>query len=278
MAAESLQLRNIPQLQWLQQQTPLKLEWTPGLHAAARKAAREGNIAVLHTLLTHSGFHHWNGADGGKAHYCSHTECKGGLPCTHCICVLDFCLQTLQVYKAAATSGQLPVLARLFGAVHLFSWDDVHDRTSGLNRYLSCYNPAHSLDRRLLTSAAAAGQLPVIEWMHNEIPPALWTASLPAAIEAAARAGKLPVISWLQHHSAQVSWTAEFTTSAAAGEGQLDMLKWLCLECTPPCPVDETTMARAASSGSLETMQFLRLLSPPCPMDDSATTSAVFNN
>ncbi|KAK9822926.1 hypothetical protein WJX74_005235 [Apatococcus lobatus] len=97
MAAESLQMRNLPQLLWLEQQTPLKLEWNPGLHAAACKAAGEGNIAVLHTLLTHSGFHHWDGADSREAHYCIRTECRGSLPCDQCKLVLDFCLKTLRV-------------------------------------------------------------------------------------------------------------------------------------------------------------------------------------
>ena len=45
------------ELEWLDQQTPLRLEWSLDLHVAACKAAREGNIAVLRTILTSSGFH-----------------------------------------------------------------------------------------------------------------------------------------------------------------------------------------------------------------------------
>ena len=56
------------EVQWLEQQTCLQLAWTPGLQAAACKAAKAGNIAVLHTILTCSGY--TPVSIEGHRHYC----------------------------------------------------------------------------------------------------------------------------------------------------------------------------------------------------------------
>lgn len=280
-----MQLPDSAQMVWLEQRTPLLLDWTPGLHAAAREAARDGNIGVLRTLLARSGFHLTSNCDGplnGKLHHCSRPDCIDIMQHYACgrmgnICgqTLEFCVGKLKVYKAAASAGQLPVLAWLFGQVHPFSWHDIHQLSNQRGPYWDSWGPG--LEARVLSAAAATEQLQVLAWLHKEMPSDLWSSVLLTAFKAAAWANRLPAVIWLHDHSNPKDWTTVFS-SEAAETGHLDILRWLCLECVPPCPVDELTMAFAAGSGKLESLQLLRSLNPPCPMDESATGHAMWQN
>lgn len=292
MDAHSVPWHDAAQLQWLEQRGPLQLAWTPDLHAAACEAAQEGNIAVLRTLLARSGFHlatHCDGELSGKMHYCSNLTSRGS-PYCHCrqyggrleskdtrlVCrqVLDFCHGTLRIYKAAASSGQVPVLAWLFAEVHPFPWHEIEARTQGKSR-LARRNLG--LVMGLLAAAAASEELQVLAWLHAEMPSDMWRRSLFAAFEAAAKANSLPVVVWLHDHSDPEDWTAKFST-AAAEAGHVNILRWLCIECLPPCPVDKTTLAFAASSGQVESLQLLRSLKPPCPWSSDAVSMAIREN
>lgn len=142
------------ELEWLDQQTPLRLEWSSELHAAACKAATEGKIAVLRTILARSGFHCRSQAS--NRHHCQDATCSASSSCALLYLTLSFCTQKLKVYRAAVISGQVPVLAWLFHEVHPCPWEalDAH-----------C-----GLVSRLLCAAAASGQLPVLLWLHEELP------------------------------------------------------------------------------------------------------------
>ena len=287
MGADGAHAHDLAQLLRLEQRTPLQLDWTPGLHAAACEAAREGNIAVLRTLLARSGFHlttHCEGQLSGKLHYCSppastvstqcpqlRHQCKCRDASSNCQQVLDFCRCALRIYKAAADSGQVPVLAWLFGQVHPFPWEMISDETCSFP-YMK--GGGSSLEKRMLVAAAANEKLQVLAWLHAQLPADLWSGSLFAAFKAAAQANRLAAVMWLHDHSDPEDCTATFS-SAAAESGHPNILRWLCLECVPPCPVDASTMASAAGSGRLESLLLLRSLNPPCPMDESATREAM---
>lgn len=249
------------ELQWLDQQTPLRLEWSSGLQAAACKAAREGNIAVLRIILTRSGFHCISRK--GHQHYCLDATCNDISSCNQLLSTLQFCIEKLRVYTAAVASGQVPVLAWFFREVHPCSWAEICD---------------FDLLFQLPCVAAASGQLPVLSWLQGQVPSKLWKRwLLLSAFTAAARDDRLQVLEWLRNHSDHQDWTAEFSAAAAEFAG-VRILRWLCFECSPPCPMDVTAIASAAAAGRLEMMQFLRSLSPPCPMDESATLAAMRGN
>lgn len=293
MGTDDAQAHDLAQLMWLEQRTPLQLDWTPGLCAAAREAAQEGNIAVLHTLLARSGFHLTTTCDGqlsGKLHYCSlsassdrrqHCDCpRLNYQCrcrdtsSACQRALDFCRCAVRFYKAAVCSGQVPVLMWLFGQVHPFKWLVISNQTRSSS---DIYDEGPGLETRLLVAAAASEQLQVMAWLHAELPSDLWSGALFAAFAAAAKANRLLAVAWLHDHSNLEEWTANFS-SAAAEFGHLRILRWLCLECMPPCPVDELTMTFAARSGKVESLQLLHSLTPLCPMDGSATREAMCHN
>lgn len=254
-------LLDLAELEWLDQQSPLRLQWSSELHAAACKAATEGNIALLRTILARSGFHCRSQAS--NRHYCQDATCSASSSCALLCLILSFCTQKLKVYRAAVTACQVPVLAWLFHEVHPCPWEALH---------------AHcDLVSRLLCAAAASGQLPVLLWLHEELPSQLWKHLVLTTFKAAAQADRLPVLEWLRDHSDHQDWTADFSAAAAKVAG-LRILNWLCLRCSPPCPVDATTMASAAAAGKLGMLKLLRSLSPPCPMDDRATDSAMSRN
>jgi Ankyrin repeats (3 copies) len=115
-------------------------------------------------------------------------------------------------------------------------------------------------------TAARAGQLCVLEWMHQariNITNPLGGEDMPpvSAVDAAAEGGHLHVLKWLQAHASQDNAyfgggrASQDAMDSAASRGFLEVVKWLHVHRTEGCSVK--AMDGAARAGHLRVVQWL---------------------
>lgn len=124
-----------------------------------------------------------------------------------------------------------------------------------------------ALAKDMLTAAAGAGQLHVLDWVNNVGYPSEHVDAQPAA--AAARHGHLAELIWLVSHGCPM----DMTVAAAAAEGShLKVLRWAR---EYGCPWDERTCAMAAKAGALAVLEYAR--QHGCPWNGTVYLCAAEN-
>ena len=119
-------------------------------------------------------------------------------------------------------------------------------------------------------AAAAAGNLPVLQWLRMQVPPVPWDEDV---CTAAAERNDLSMLEWVRGQDPPCPWDS-VCTSEAAGNGNMDMLKWMQAQ-QPPCPFTAFCTSRAAEAGRLNVLQWLRReVMPPCPWSGACTRAA----
>ncbi len=127
-----------------------------------------------------------------------------------------------------------------------------------------CFN------KEVLRKAVEKGDLPMVQWLRAQDPPAPWGRG---ACATAATRGDIGMLGWLRGQNPPCPWDASVTKAAAASPGKLEVLIWLRSQ-DPPCPWVRDSVTQAAASNDVETVQWLRAQDPPCPWGRDACAAA----
>jgi hypothetical protein len=113
-------------------------------------------------------------------------------------------------------------------------------------------------DGRCCAAAAALGDLPMLQYLHQRGCPMSGR-----ECQIAGEGGNLDMLAWLRSLHPPPPWL--FTTASAAAAGQLQVLQWIAEHESQGMVHDAWLCARAAEGGHLHVLRWLRSLEPPCP-------------
>ena len=153
-------------------------------------------------------------------------------------------LKRLGPRDLASLAGASHGCAAAVAATALMQWAKCTKRTAA--GHLGFPLPPLCL-KKACSHAARAGNLGVLQWLHNTGCP--WDATTACA---AAGGGHLEVVKWLHKHGRPLSC---MTCAHAAGGGHLEVLQWAREH---HCPWDSRTCYHAAGAGHLEVLQWAR--------------------
>ena len=220
---------------WLEQQTPVVLQFTSGL---IQEAVTAGNIPVLQLLLQRCINYQTSAREQFQMAFWEHlwdhpSKWRHSTPDSwqHFLC------------ETAASEGQLPVLAYIQEQVDLQTWGST-----------------------LCSAAAAAGQLAALAWLQERMPVEAWTS---ATCTAAVQAGQLEAWRWLCLDCQPPCPADESTLSMAAAKGHLETMKFLCSHASGDAA------SPALPCGNLECVKWLREQDPPCEWSDGCIDAAI---
>ena len=123
-------------------------------------------------------------------------------------------------------------------------------------------------------SAARAGSLEVLDYLHGLIPADLNAANLAAVATVAAEAGAVRVLRWCRTRGLPLAALGPDLAAAAAGAGELECLRFLH---EVGCPFHATAAWRAAQGGHVSVLEFIAGGAWPgggVPWDESTCSEA----
>lgn len=116
-------------------------------------------------------------------------------------------------------------------------------------QWLDAYRPQYSISTSVMDSAAFAGNLEVIQWLHEHRSEGCTT----HAMDSAAACGHLDIVKWLHYNRSEGCSTAAMDTAAAGGH--LRVLQWLDANRKEGCST--VAMDFAIFNGHLHVVQYL---------------------
>lgn len=138
-------------------------------------------------------------------------------------------------------------------------------------KWLTAYRPQYRVSASVMDSAAFAGHLAVVKWLHRNRSEGC-TAH---AMDSAAACGHLDIVKWLHRNRSEGCTTAAMDTAAAGGH--LRVLQWLDANRKEGC--SSVAMNFAVFNGHLRIVQWLNEhRSEGCPTSDRSPTQAAMDN
>ena len=193
------------------------------------------------------------------------------------------CAWDVATSRAAAGEGHLHILVWMRQQSPPCPWDaSIADEAAlrGQLQVLQWLQEQQPLSRAALGGsisgmAAQGGHINTLAWLRSLQPDAVWDATV---WRSAAASGQVRVLEWLRDQdiegSACSSWD-ESTCHAAAAAGNLETLQWLRDPShIQPCPWDRGTAISAAISGHLPILQWMHEVAPVGLVDVGAAIAA----